>query len=154
MTHLAYLGQMLEKGGGFAIGIFPEGWVLSWDCPIQTPISPCHTLCTTERYRVLVHRIVPRVWGLVPLGHVNPLLNTCTKEFLPGVVYVTTWSEKCLCFDLSRQCSSPQLRRVVRKCGEGPEKVRGGKVPGKVPSFKLRNDCTSQPFLKSLGTKL
>ena len=23
--------QMLEKGGGFAIGIFPEGLLLSWD---------------------------------------------------------------------------------------------------------------------------
>ena len=23
---------MLEKGGGFAIGIFPEGLVLSWEC--------------------------------------------------------------------------------------------------------------------------
>ena len=32
MPHLAYLGQILEKGGGFAVGIFPEGWVLSRDC--------------------------------------------------------------------------------------------------------------------------
>ena len=29
MPHLAYLGQMLEKEGGFGIGIFPEGLVLS-----------------------------------------------------------------------------------------------------------------------------
>jgi len=34
MAHLAYLGQMLKKGGGLGIGIFPEGWVLSQDCYI------------------------------------------------------------------------------------------------------------------------
>ena len=28
MSHNAYLGQMLEKGEGFAVGIFPEGLVL------------------------------------------------------------------------------------------------------------------------------
>ena len=31
--HLAYLGQILEKGGGFAVRIFPEGLVLCRDCP-------------------------------------------------------------------------------------------------------------------------
>ena len=36
--------QILEKGGGFAVGIFPKGWVLSQDCHIQTPVSSCHTL--------------------------------------------------------------------------------------------------------------
>ena len=25
IPYQAYLGQMLEKGGGFAVGIFPEG---------------------------------------------------------------------------------------------------------------------------------
>ena len=29
MSVLAYLGQMLEKGGGYVIGIFPDGLVLS-----------------------------------------------------------------------------------------------------------------------------
>ena len=28
MSHLAYLGQMLEKRGRFALGVFPEGLVL------------------------------------------------------------------------------------------------------------------------------
>ena len=28
MSHNAYLGQMLEKGERFAVGIFPEGLVL------------------------------------------------------------------------------------------------------------------------------
>ena len=28
MLHLAYLGQMLEKGGRFTVRIFPEGWYL------------------------------------------------------------------------------------------------------------------------------
>ena len=31
--HIVYLGQMLEKGGGFAVRIFPQGSVLSRDCP-------------------------------------------------------------------------------------------------------------------------
>ena len=44
----------MEKGGGFAVRIFPEGWVLSQDCQIQAPISLCHTLSTTGRYGVLV----------------------------------------------------------------------------------------------------
>ena len=33
IPHLAYLGRMLEKREGFALRIFPEGLVLSWDCP-------------------------------------------------------------------------------------------------------------------------
>ena len=28
MLHLAYLGQMLEKGGRFTVRIFPKGWYL------------------------------------------------------------------------------------------------------------------------------
>ena len=39
--HLPYRGQMLGKRGGLAVRIFPEGWVLSQDCHMQTPISPC-----------------------------------------------------------------------------------------------------------------
>ena len=38
MPHLAYLGQMLEKEGGFGIGIFPEGLVLSRDCQNESKI--------------------------------------------------------------------------------------------------------------------
>ena len=34
MPHLAYLGQMLEKGGGFAVRIFPRGWYLVANVPI------------------------------------------------------------------------------------------------------------------------
>jgi len=34
---------LLEKGGGFAVGIFPEGWVLSQGCHIQIAISLSHT---------------------------------------------------------------------------------------------------------------
>ena len=75
MPHLAYLGQMLEKGGGFAIGIFQGAGTLLgvsqstqmaytfsfivvnvfrklWIS--QTPISHCHTLCMTGRYGVFV----------------------------------------------------------------------------------------------------
>ena len=33
MSRLAYLGQMMEKGGGSAFGFLPEGLVLSWKCP-------------------------------------------------------------------------------------------------------------------------
>ena len=34
MPHLAYPGADVgEIGGGFAVKIFPEGLVLSWDCP-------------------------------------------------------------------------------------------------------------------------
>ena len=39
MRHQAYLGQMLEKGGGFAVGIFPEGLALCGDCPNLTEIA-------------------------------------------------------------------------------------------------------------------
>ena len=54
MPYLTYVGQMSEKGGGYAVGIFPEGRVLSWDRPIQTPTSPCHTLRTAGRYGMFV----------------------------------------------------------------------------------------------------
>ena len=71
MPHLAYLGQT-EKGGEFAVEIFPKGWV-------QTPISACHTLYTTGRYGLFVKlmwgdgicRFVPQVWGVAPLGYIN-----------------------------------------------------------------------------------
>ena len=43
MPHLAFLGWMLEKGGGFVVAIFPKGWILSQDIPIK---SNCiHILC-------------------------------------------------------------------------------------------------------------
>ena len=49
MPHLGYLGQMLEKGGGFSVGIFPEGLVLSQDClHPNTHMLPCHTVCNKE----------------------------------------------------------------------------------------------------------
>ena len=74
---MAYLGQMLEKGGGYVVGIFPDGLVVShnllklhiyslllcyqclWKIYLnlgipQIPISPGHTLCTTGRYGVFV----------------------------------------------------------------------------------------------------
>ena len=42
IPHLVYLGRVLEKGGKLAVTIFPEGWVLSQDIPIN---SNCiHTL--------------------------------------------------------------------------------------------------------------
>ena len=75
---MAYLGQMLDKGGGFAVGIFLVGWVLSQHCHIVTSKHPyllvthsCHTVHNRVAVREMVHRIVPQVWGLVPLGYVN-----------------------------------------------------------------------------------
>ena len=75
---MAYLGQMLEKGGGFAIIIFPMGWV---HCHIVTSKHPyllvahsCHTVHNRVFVREMVHRFVPQVWGLVPFGYVNSLL--------------------------------------------------------------------------------
>ena len=44
MSHLAYLGRMLEKGGGFVVRIFLEGLVLSRDCP--NPLK-WHTCCSS-----------------------------------------------------------------------------------------------------------
>ena len=48
---------------------------------------------------------------------------------------ILTGSEKCLCFDLSRQCQFLQLRSKsgIRKW------EKGWRNAGKVPSFKLRN---------------
>ena len=45
-----YLEQVLEKEGGFAVGTFPEGWVLSQHCHIQGPIciSLSHTVHDRE----------------------------------------------------------------------------------------------------------
>ena len=40
MPLLAYLGQMLEKGGEFAVRIFPEGWVLGWN-PLKFTLLLC-----------------------------------------------------------------------------------------------------------------
>ena len=77
-----------NKEGGFAVRIFPKGWVLSWpwDCPTPFQIaytvycwmSLSHSVCSREIWGICkwyvggwVHRIVPRVWGLFPLGHVN-----------------------------------------------------------------------------------
>ena len=77
IPHIAYLAQMLEKGGGFAIRIFSEGLALSKDCPnplkwhtqssfvvlnafgkffvtSTIPMSSCHTPCMTGRYGVFV----------------------------------------------------------------------------------------------------
>ena len=41
MPHLAYLGQILEKGGKFAVIIFPERSVLSRDCPNPLAATVC-----------------------------------------------------------------------------------------------------------------
>ena len=60
MPHLAYLGKT-EKGGEFAVKIVPKGWV-------QTPTSPCHTLCTTGRYGMIICKAYVGGWyaGLRP----------------------------------------------------------------------------------------
>ena len=83
---MAYLGQMLEKGGGFAIIIFPMGWV---HCHIVTSKHPyllvahsCHTVHNRVFVREMVHRFVPQVWGLVPLGYVNSLLFPIEPQVL------------------------------------------------------------------------
>ena len=44
MPHLAYLGQMMEKSGGFVVTIFPEGLVLSWIVPIHSNCMYMHSL--------------------------------------------------------------------------------------------------------------
>ena len=58
VSYAAYLGQILEKGGGFAVGIFPVGWVLSRDCHIEHPtsISPCHTLMSHCQQQAICKR--------------------------------------------------------------------------------------------------
>ena len=92
---LARLGQMLEKRGEFAIRIFPEGWVLSQDCPNpSTHIFSCYTLCTTVRYGVfvrvhrgMVRRIVGQKVSLSALMEALVMLvsATCTLGVVNGV---------------------------------------------------------------------
>ena len=41
-------GQILEKGGGFAVRIFPEGWVLSRDCP--NPLNHIYIIFHCVKY--------------------------------------------------------------------------------------------------------
>ena len=53
MPHLAYLGQMLEKGGGFVVGTFPKGLVLSRDCP--NPLK-------LHIYSLLLCQVVKCLW--------------------------------------------------------------------------------------------
>ena len=49
MPHLGYLEQMLEKGGGFAVGIFSRGWYLVRIVASKHPyIFLSHTVCNRE----------------------------------------------------------------------------------------------------------
>ena len=86
---LAYLGQMLEKEGGFAVGIFSVGWVLSQHCHIVTPKHPyllvahsCHTVHNRVFVKEMVHKLVPQVWGLLALGYINSLLFPIEPQVL------------------------------------------------------------------------
>ena len=66
-TNLGYLEQMLEKGGGFAVGIFLEGLVLSQDCRIQTPIYFPVTHCLQQGDNIckgLYMGLCPKYGGL------------------------------------------------------------------------------------------
>ena len=71
--HLPYRGQMLGKRGGLAVRIFPEGWVLSQDCHMQTPISPCPQQEYMGGYvgGGWYAGCCAQVWVLASLGHVN-----------------------------------------------------------------------------------
>ena len=60
----------VEKTGEFAIKIFPEGFVLSWDCPTQMAytfsfIELRKILCEFHKYRIsLSHTMHDReIWG-------------------------------------------------------------------------------------------
>ena len=85
LPHLAYLGQMLEKGGGYVIRIFPDGLVLSpnplkWHIlftfVVLKNVFVSHTVHNRDIWGICkgyvvewyTCRIVPEVWGLVPIG--------------------------------------------------------------------------------------
>lgn len=83
MHHLVYLGQTMEKGrrgggedlplesflrGGYLLGIVPSKrlYLHVIHCPQQ---GDMHGMFVRDMYRGMVCRILPQVWGLVPLEH-------------------------------------------------------------------------------------
>ena len=102
MSHLAYLSWMLERGGDLPSESSPRGWLgLSQSTQIaytlffivkffvnstNTSISLSQTVHDKAIWGIckgMVHRFVPQVWGLVPLGHVN---SPPTPYQAPGIV--------------------------------------------------------------------
>ena len=71
---MPYLGQILEKEGDLPSESSPRGGYLVRIVATKHPYLPV-THCVRQGDRGIckgmVHRIVPQVWGLVPLGHIN-----------------------------------------------------------------------------------
>ena len=61
---------MLEKRGGFAITIFPEGLVLSWDCLNQEFIVM--SSCPNTLKSHILFRCVKCIWKILCEFHISP----------------------------------------------------------------------------------